>query len=313
MHLRVLALAIAFLSGSAAAIGQPLESSWSPTQTDFRGVRAKVGDHLYITDPDRRVEISGRVTTLSAGEITVDGQRFVPRPGLKIERAGDTIWDGGALGFVLGGLAGVTFGAEACLRQPLWHCFVASGIEMGALGAYIDWKHKGRTTVFLGAANAPRSAADAGERPLRTAVGPTAFDFTALRIKRGDRVAVTAPDGTQIDGVVTALTRNLFRVGVVDLSASSPVLVERIGDPIWDGVAYGVGIAAMATIATQTGLRAGAARALVYGSIGGLIDAAVHGRTAVYGGTDALGRSSSVRLVPEIGPHSKAAALVLRF
>jgi hypothetical protein len=312
MH-RVIALAIVLSSSAAAAFGQPLESSWSRTQTDFSRVRAKVGDHLYITDPERRVEISGRVTSLSAGEITVDGHRFVPGPGLKIERAGDTVWDGAALGFALGGLAGVTVGAEACLRQPMWHCFVASGIEMGALGAYVDWRHTGRTTVFLGAANAPRTAAGAGERPLEAAAGPTTFDFTALRIRRGDRVAVTAPDGTQTDGVVTALNRNMFRVGSVDLSASSPILVERIGDPIWDGVAYGVGFAALATVATETGLRAGATRALIYGSIGGLIDAAVQGRTAVYGGMDALGRSSSVRLVPDIGPHSKGAALVVRF
>jgi hypothetical protein len=311
MHCRVLALAIALSCCSAAAFGQPLESR-SRTQTDFRRVGAKVGDHLYITDPDSGVEISGRVTSVSAGEIAIDGHRFVPSPGLKIERDGDTIWDGAALGFVLGGLAGITLGAEACLRQPVWHCFVAGGIEMGAFGAFIDWHHKGRTTVFLGAANKPRTAADASEVP-RQPEEPTAFDFTALRIRRGDRIAVTAPDGTRTDGIVTALTRNMFRVGAVDLSASSPILVERIGDPIWDGVAYGVGFAALATVATQTGLRAGATRALIYGSIGGLVDAAVQGRAAVYGGTDALGRSSSVRLVPEIGPHSKGAALVVRF
>src|SRR5437870_102098 len=98
------AIAVAFLSSSVSA--QPLQSL-PPTQTDFSHTRLKIGDLAYVTDPDRKVEVSGVLTKLSNDELTIDGYRFHPTPGLKVERGGDTIWDGAAIGFLLGGLAGV--------------------------------------------------------------------------------------------------------------------------------------------------------------------------------------------------------------
>ena len=254
------------------ASAQPLASSPRSTQTDFSRVRLKVGDHIYVSDPERKVEIIGRLTSLSADELSVDGYQFVPKPGLKIERSGDTIWDGAALGFLVGALGGVTWGAEACLRTSIMHCFFNDGIFYGAAGAYIDWKHK-----------------------------------------VGDEVAVTAPDGTQTTGRVTSLAATTFRVGNVDLSSTPPVRIERIGDPIWDGVAMGVGVATLEAVAVQCGLRCGATLAAIYGTIGGIVDWRIKGRTVIYGAPDAPGRSSSLRLVPEIGPHSKGAAFVVRF
>ncbi len=55
--------------------------------TDFHRLRARIGDQLYVTDPERRVEISGRLTSLSDDELTIDGYRFGPKAGLKVERA----------------------------------------------------------------------------------------------------------------------------------------------------------------------------------------------------------------------------------
>jgi hypothetical protein len=98
------------------ASAQPLTSS---TPLDFSRVRLKVGDLIYVTDPERKVEVSGRLTSLSADALSVDGYRFTPRPGLKVERSGDTIWDGAAYGFLIGGVAGITVGAEGCLHRPM--------------------------------------------------------------------------------------------------------------------------------------------------------------------------------------------------
>jgi hypothetical protein len=288
-------------------------SSPPATQFDFHRLRARVGDWLYVTDPDRSVEVSGRVTGVSDQELTIDGYRFTPKPGLKVERRGDSIWDGAVGGFLIGGLLGVTVGAEGCLHSSMTPCFVGNGLVFGALGAYWDWQHKGRTVVFLGGPQPPGGGTGASAAVAPVSSLPTVFDFSALGLRPGDRVAITGPDGTQTTGPITALSRDAFRVGAIDLSQLSPVLVERIGDPIWDGAAYGAGLAVMLSVAGQTGVRAAATAAAIYGSIGAIIDACVKGRTSVYGETDPVGRSSSLRLVPDIGPHSKGAVLVVRF
>ena len=87
-------LAVSGVLLSTSASGQPLMSSPPATQFDFHRLRARVGDWLYVTDPDRSVEVSGRVTGVSDQELTIDGYRFTPKPGLKVERRGDSIWDG---------------------------------------------------------------------------------------------------------------------------------------------------------------------------------------------------------------------------
>jgi hypothetical protein len=279
---------------------------------DFHQMHARVGDFLFVNDPDRRAEISGHVTSVSDHELTIDGYRFVPKPRLKVERSGDPIWDGAARGFLLGGITGVTVGAEGCLNRSKAPCFLANGFAFGALGAYLDWRHQGRTVVFLGAPQ-PSARVEATDRIILPApTGPTAFDFTLLSLKMGDRVTITAPDGTQTTGPITMMSRNTFRVGAVDLSRTSPILVERIGDPIWDGAAYGAGFAVMMGVARQTGVRDTTARAAIYGSIGAVIDACIKGRTILYEGTDPPARSS-LRFVPDIGPHRKGGAVVVRF
>jgi hypothetical protein len=48
---------------------------------------------------------------------------------------------GAIIGFPIGVFAGVTWGAEACLGQPKWHCAVRGGLTYSALGALIGWLH----------------------------------------------------------------------------------------------------------------------------------------------------------------------------
>jgi hypothetical protein len=192
-------------------------------------------------------------------------------------------------------------------------CFVVNGLVMGAIGAYWDWQHHGRTTIFSGARDTPGVASGVRDATAQPSAAPTIFDFSALNLRRGQHVSVTASDGTRTTGVITAIDSRTFRVGAVDLSGLSPEIVERIGDPIWDGVAFGAGVAVMQALASGSGLRSGTKLAAVYGSIGGLIDAALKGRTLLYGSSDALGRSSSVRLIPEIDAHRKALSVAIGF
>jgi hypothetical protein len=48
---------------------------------------------------------------------------------------------GAIIGFPIGAVAGVTIGAEACLREPQWHCAVKGGLVYSAIGALIGWLH----------------------------------------------------------------------------------------------------------------------------------------------------------------------------
>jgi hypothetical protein len=85
----VVPISVAFLSSSASA--QPLQSSPPRTETDFSDTRLKIGDPAYVTDPERKVEVSGVLTTLSKDALTIDGYRFAPTPGLKVERSGGVL------------------------------------------------------------------------------------------------------------------------------------------------------------------------------------------------------------------------------
>ena len=92
MHRRTVTLGVELtLLLSLCASAQPLQSSPLPVQTGFGRMRARLGDFLYANDPDRKVEISGRLASLSDRELSIDGYWFAPKLGLKIERRGDTI------------------------------------------------------------------------------------------------------------------------------------------------------------------------------------------------------------------------------
>ena len=117
-------------------------------QPDFSDVRLKPGDFVYVTDPASRSEISGVVRSMTPRRIVVGSYEFVPVPGLKIERRGDTIADGAVIGFLVGGLAGSTLGREGCLHRSVGYCFLGGASWGAGLGTFIDWRHRGRTTVF---------------------------------------------------------------------------------------------------------------------------------------------------------------------
>ena len=140
--------------------GIPLaaEQQASPAPSDFSRLRLRVGDVIYVTDLATGVEVKGPVRSLSPGSLAIDGYRFEAGRSLKIERPGDPIWDGAAIGFGVGALFGVSVGSEACLHASKWSCVVSGGVSYAALGAVIDWAHKGRRFVY---------ATDSGTASLR--------------------------------------------------------------------------------------------------------------------------------------------------
>jgi hypothetical protein len=117
-------------------------------QVDFSTLPIRTGDIVYVKEASG-TEVSGPVVKLSPSSLSIAGQDFTPANTLQIDRRGDSLKNGAWIGAaVLSGWCvavcgqGVNNGTE--LAQA-----VAGAAGWGALfGALIDWRHKGRTTIF---------------------------------------------------------------------------------------------------------------------------------------------------------------------
>ena len=116
-------------------------------QTDFTDLKVHVGEVVWVTQPSGAT-ISGPISALAPSTITIHYRTVFYEPGLKIARKGDSLPNGFLIGAGIGAVAGSTVAAEACLDTPLWHCTVGGAIGYGAVGAFVDWLHKGRTVIF---------------------------------------------------------------------------------------------------------------------------------------------------------------------
>lgn len=122
-------------------------------QTDFRDLKLKVGQVVYVTNSSG-VEVGGPLTVLSPLALSIDGHEFKPLPGLKIQRRGDPIWDGAVYGVTVGLVAGMLSASGECgVDWSTGRCTASGGMWGAAIGALFDWAHVGRTTVFLGTGN----------------------------------------------------------------------------------------------------------------------------------------------------------------
>ena len=149
MRALVCSIGFAIASSSALAAAQ--------TTPDFSALRARVGDEIVVTSAEG-VEVGGRLTALTPSALSIDGYSFTPADAVKVERPGDSVWNGAAIGYGVGALFGLTIGSEACLHSAVWRCVNSGGIAYGLLGALIDYAHKGRRTIYRSPSAAPRKA-----------------------------------------------------------------------------------------------------------------------------------------------------------
>jgi hypothetical protein len=137
-------IAIAWLTVAAPASAQP---------DDFAGLRLKPGDQVFVTD-STGTETSGPLTWLSPSMLVVNDLVFEPREELKIERAGDSLWNGAAIGAALGAARGGFQTTRFCGGCS------AIGSLLGALaGAAFDAHFVGRTVLYDRSRNLSRRTA----------------------------------------------------------------------------------------------------------------------------------------------------------
>lgn len=119
---------------------------------DFSALHVKVGDRVYITDATTGVEVNGPLAALTETRLVINGYTFRPGPALTIQRDGDSVWNGAAVGFALGAFALYPVVPETFVSQG-GRVRVNNGLMWGAIGALVDYAHRGRTTIYRGSSH----------------------------------------------------------------------------------------------------------------------------------------------------------------
>jgi hypothetical protein len=152
------------------------------------------------------------------------------------------------------------------------------------------------------------------------------------RIRPGHAVYVTDEQGEQTRGRLHEVSRSALTMSVADGVLRFPAdrirSIDRYGDPLWNGLAIGLGFGtAMALFADQRevpcadgrpgvcrdaelGSRLGAIA--VFGAVGTGIDALIRGRTPAYRAPDQRS-SSSLVISPSASPRGAAVILTVSF
>ena len=139
-------------SVAAAVFAGLLCAGPARAQSDFSGLNVRPGEVIFVTN-SAGTSVSGPVSMISPSALTIGGYDFRPAPGLKIARLGDPLWNGIVISAAVGAVLGATFGRQGCTSRecPPGALMALSGaMTNGAIGGFIDWRHKGRTVIYDG-------------------------------------------------------------------------------------------------------------------------------------------------------------------
>ena len=113
-------------------------------QSSFAHIKLRQGDYVYLT-PSTGPEISGTVTNLSAASLQLDGQEFASERTIKIDRRGDSPWNGLIVGAIVGAVVTAASGYGETSTASL---LLGGAVTWGGIGLLIDVQRVGRETVF---------------------------------------------------------------------------------------------------------------------------------------------------------------------
>jgi hypothetical protein len=178
-RLQTLVIAAVIAAGAAPAPAlahqrqqSPQSPQEVPSEQELASLRERVASELWVyrdTQP-----IHGYLTRLTKQDLTLidedNQEQIIPLDAIwRIERSGDRIWNGFAIGASVGVLQAIIWGAEVGrghTAEKINLTMFSAGLY-GLVGAGIDAMHVGTTTVY----NAPRRKEGASITPSRDGRG----------------------------------------------------------------------------------------------------------------------------------------------
>lgn len=257
------------------------------------------GDTLFVINRAGH-ELSGTLLRVSPTSLVmlIGGEQKEIHSGEigRIEKSGDSVWDGVWKGYLYSTPHWTLVTAATCDRTHGIGCpigrAVLAGAPWGAIGAYTDWRHKGRATIYMAqGASASNS--------------PVSVDELWMKISSGARVSVTDVSGEKTRGTFLEVSGSSVALVVDGQRREIPGIqvrqvARRGGDSVWNGALIGAAFGATAVAfdrSREDRVPFALIGAYMYGAIGAGIDALIPRDTAVY---RAQG-SRTVRVTPVIG------------
>ena len=284
-----------------------------PAPTAALEERVGFRERIFLTDREGR-ETEARFLGVSQGEIVAlvgtDERRINPGDIGRVEKS-DPLWNGALIGAIPFALAGMgAAGASCsphCARDISFAGAIYAGIGAG-VGLLIDRSIRGYSAVY-GPALPPRNATSQG-RPV------TSLSELWTRVRAGDTIRVTTPDGGQFEGTfVRASAASLWVVAggsgqLRELPAGEVDQVARRGNRYRRGALYGAALVGIPALVASASSDENALFAAAFaGASGALWGAGIGALIPKWPSVLKPGAPAAIRVEPLIGVRSGRAAL----
>jgi hypothetical protein len=125
-------------------------------QGSLERLKLSLGDRVDVTERSG-VITTGVLTDVTATAVQAGNRDFPIDSVLKVERRGDSVWDGLLIGAGIG-LILSPIAQEGCLSGSKIPCVLGPMAVYGGIGALIDLGHEGKTTIYRAAPGGSKGA-----------------------------------------------------------------------------------------------------------------------------------------------------------
>jgi hypothetical protein len=161
--------------------------------------------------------------------------------------------------------------------------------------------------------------------PPAAAQTAAAASFTEMSVRPGDDVAVTSRSGARVLGRVNEVSGSILRLagntGTLEVAEADTLQIDRLGDPVWQGLTIGAVVGGGAGAAVVKGCedycpgagkKAGVLLAVagIGAAVGVLIDLTIQGRTRVF---EAPKSTRRLLLTPSLASERRALQVTFIF